>query len=233
MPGTGNPLGNSELDLPFPPALRAACWQKVWSSRQLLHPFRGDPDPGGDCSPGKFQQNFQTPEMGTERSKAGTSLMNSVEQIKALEPVQGPKGGEASPPHPTTGQPSLVQPGLERSSTACGTPAAWRPLAPLLSSPPGQGHTGVSLYPTKDRTPQPLTTPTGFSFAYGQLADFPSAHQPLTVGLSTPEVHWWTLPRDGKTLVSTLPGFWSLLECLFPGTSRTRGLPLWQPESPC
>ena len=41
-----------------------------------------------------------------------------------------------------------------------------------------QGHTGVSLYATKDRTPQLLllTMPTGFSFACGQLADFPSAH---------------------------------------------------------
>lgn len=29
--------------------------------------------------------------------------MNSVKQIKVLELVQGPKGGEASPPHPTTG----------------------------------------------------------------------------------------------------------------------------------
>lgn len=38
--------------------------------------------------------------MGTERSNVGTSLMNSMEQIKELEPVQCPEEGEARPPSP-------------------------------------------------------------------------------------------------------------------------------------
>ena len=197
MPGTGNPLGNSEPDLPSPPAPRAACWQKVWPSHQLLHPFRGDPYPGGDCIPGKFQQHFQAPEMGTERPNVGTSLMNSVEQIKELEPRKERRGL----PHPDQ------RPGLAWSSPF------WKGAAQrvdpqlhgdplLLRSPHLQGRaTQVWLF-----TP-PRTGSHSLSCSPRRLASHLPVGSLLTSLLPVSHSQWTaapqrrTLPRDAKTLV--------------------------------